>query len=289
MKLIGVETEADAFYRKRSPGNVSSPRLRWSWLGQAGFLIELEGKRILIDPYLSDSLFRKYRNTGFAHKRMMPPPVEPDALGELDLVCSTHAHTDHLDPDTLGPLFRTCVVDSAWFLCPQAVHAKARERGVPENSICTANAGDHFEVAGIGIDVLPSAHETLDVDDAGKHLYLGYLLSVGGVRIFHSGDCIPYAGLPERLSSLAPDVVLFPVNGRDESRRVRGIPGNFTIMEAAELYRASGASLLIPHHFGMFDFNSVSPEDIRDGFSLSGLVEGEDYLLPETGKVYNLT
>ena len=30
------------------------------WLGQSGFLLQWKGNRILIDPYLSDSLTKKY-------------------------------------------------------------------------------------------------------------------------------------------------------------------------------------------------------------------------------------
>ena len=40
------------------------------WLGQSGFLLQWKGKRILIDPYLSDSLTKKYLLTDKPHTRM---------------------------------------------------------------------------------------------------------------------------------------------------------------------------------------------------------------------------
>ncbi len=51
------------------------PGIRLFWLGQAGFVLEAHEKRIVIDPYLSDSLAEKYKGTPRPHIRMMPPPV----------------------------------------------------------------------------------------------------------------------------------------------------------------------------------------------------------------------
>ena len=76
--------------------------LRFYWLGQAGFLIAGSGRRILIDPYLSDSLAEKYRGRTFTHERMMPAPIEVWELGPIDLVLITHQHTDHMDLGDAG-------------------------------------------------------------------------------------------------------------------------------------------------------------------------------------------
>src|SRR5690349_17867392 len=72
------------------------------WLGQAGFVVDAHGRRIVIDPYLSDTLEAKYRNTPHSHARMMAAPVTADQLGAVDLVLCTHQHTDHLDGATLS-------------------------------------------------------------------------------------------------------------------------------------------------------------------------------------------
>jgi L-ascorbate metabolism protein UlaG (beta-lactamase superfamily) len=74
------------------------------WLGQAGFLVAWRGRHLLLDPYLSDSLTRKYADTDKPHERMTELVVEPERLSLVDVVTSSHAHTDHLDPDTLRAL-----------------------------------------------------------------------------------------------------------------------------------------------------------------------------------------
>lgn len=51
-----------------------------AWLGQAGFLIRLFGRTIVVGPYLSDGLTKKYRGKAFPHVRTMPAPIAPAAL-----------------------------------------------------------------------------------------------------------------------------------------------------------------------------------------------------------------
>lgn len=47
------------------------------WPGQAGFWVDTGAHRLLVDPYLSDGLARKYAGKRFDHRRMMPAPVTP--------------------------------------------------------------------------------------------------------------------------------------------------------------------------------------------------------------------
>ena len=53
-----------------------------------------------------------------------------------------------------------------------------------------------------------AAHETLERDDGGRHRFLGYGMGFGNVRIFHSGDTIPFDGQDEEIKAFAPDLAL---------------------------------------------------------------------------------
>lgn len=246
------------------------------WLGQAGFVIDAGCYRMLIDPYLSDSLARKYRGSAFPHTRMMAPPIVPGDLTRLDLVLCTHRHTDHMDPDTLQALATR--FPALRFVVPAASIDEARRRcGVDDARLVCVDAGDRVKVLpGVTVQPLPSAHETLQPDAEGRHEWLGYVLDIGGLRLYHSGDCIPYPGLLEGVAALAPHAALLPVNGRDHGRSSNGVPGNFTLDEAVALCRNAGMSTMVAHHYGMFDFNTVAPEIIdaradaeeREGFTL---------------------
>src|SRR5439155_813953 len=71
------------------------------WLGQSGFLVKLDDRYLLLDPYLSDSLTEKYEGTPTPHVRMTRRVVDPARLAFVDVVTASHGHTDHLDPLTL--------------------------------------------------------------------------------------------------------------------------------------------------------------------------------------------
>lgn len=234
------------------------------WLGQAGFVIDFEGHRILVDPYLSDSLARKYKGTRYTHVRIMASPIAPEQVPKIDLVLCTHRHTDHMDPDTLQVL--AAAFPALRFVVPAAsVDEAGRRCGVGIERLIAARAGEPIEaLPGLRVTPLPSAHESLTVDAQGQHEWLGYVIDLPGVRLYHSGDCVPYDGLAQALRRLAPDLALLPVNGRDLARSGNGVPGNFTLDEAVALCREAGIPSMVAHHYGLFDFNTVPPAEIDD-------------------------
>lgn len=240
------------------------------WLGQAGFWIDTGMYRLLIDPYLSNSLAEKYAGSRHPHIRLMAPPVEIGHLPRPDLVLITHAHSDHMDAGTLGPLHAR--FPDVPFIVPASRADLARKRTGPDVRLIEVDARSVVSpLPGLRITVFAAAHEHLEQDDVGRHLFLGYGITTGHVRIYHSGDCIPYAGLQEAVSEFAPQIALLPVNGRDARRLADGIPGNFTLGEAIELARGANIPYLVAHHFGMFASNTIDPEEIdRVAVSLQG-------------------
>lgn len=238
--------------------------VRLWWLGQAGFVIEGGGRRVVVDPYLSDSLAEKYRGKRFAHHRMMPPPVAPDEIAHVDLVLATHAHTDHLDPGTLPALMTRN--PSARLAAPLAERDKALGRaGIGADRLLPVDAGDVLEpVPGLTLGVTRAAHEDLRRDAAGRHVFLGMALTIGGACIFHSGDTVPYAGQESEVRALNADLALFPVNGRDTERIKNGVPGNMHLQEAVSLAENAGIPAMIAHHFDMFEFNTIPRQKIEE-------------------------
>jgi L-ascorbate metabolism protein UlaG (beta-lactamase superfamily) len=232
------------------------------WLGQAGFAVRAGSHTFLIDPYLSDSLAQKYRGQPFPHQRMMPIPVDPAALKGIDWVFSTHRHTDHMDPATIRSLAAN---SGCRFFVPCAVLNQAvADQGLDIAKTTCVNAGQSLTLdTAISLNPIPAAHEQLVVNSSGEHHFLGYIFRLGNIHIYHSGDCVPYDGLEEHLRNLKPDVALLPVNGRDDYRLSQNIPGNFHFEEALQLCLDCGIPYMIPHHFGMFDFNTIDPLDLR--------------------------
>ena len=254
-----------------------------SWLGQAGFLIRWGEWRLVIDPYLSDSLAEKYRGTRFPHVRMVPPPINPERLAPVDIVLCTHAHSDHMDPGTLPQV--AAANPQCRFVVPRAERAIAIARGVPAERLIAVNAGDRVQLApDLALRALPAAHEELHTNAQGDHRFLGYVLYLGSTTIYHSGDCVPSAGLDEELAACGVDVALLPVNGRDPQRTAHGILGNFTFDEATALCIRCRISAMIACHFGMFDFNTVDEPWLDE--QIARTASSLPCLRPQLGRVY---
>jgi L-ascorbate metabolism protein UlaG (beta-lactamase superfamily) len=227
------------------------------WLGQSGYLIQWQGHHLLMDPYLSDTLSQKYASTDKPHVRMTERVIAPEKLDFIEVVTSSHNHTDHLDGGTLPPLLQAN--PALMIIVPAAnLHFAADRLKVrPERLTPIYADSDPVKVGPFTFHAVPSAHESLEPDENGDHKFIGYVIEVGGKTIYHSGDCCIYDGLVERLKQWRIDLAILPINGRDSAR---GVAGNFTAEEAAELGKLIGAGLVIPCHYEMFEFNTVSPK-----------------------------
>jgi L-ascorbate metabolism protein UlaG (beta-lactamase superfamily) len=228
------------------------------WLGQSGFLLQAQGRHLLFDPYLSDALTKKYALTDKPHVRMTERVVGPERLGMVEVVTSSHMHTDHLDAETLGPLLRAN--ERIELIIPEANRELVAERlGELPRRPRGLDAGESAVAAGFTVHAVPAAHELVERDSRGRHPYLGYVVEWAGGTVYHSGDTLRYEGMAEILRRWTIDVALLPINGRAPERRVAG---NLSGREAAQLAHDIGARCVIPCHFDMFEFNTATP----DGF-----------------------
>lgn len=233
-----------------------------AWLGQAGFVLKQADFCCLIDPYLSDALASKYAGTDFPHVRLMPPPVEAQAIRNVGLVLCSHRHSDHMDPDSL-PIIAVNN-PSCRFVIPKAELNSALAIGLEASRLILVNSGDTLNISeSLSVHVVPAAHESVRTNSLGELHYLGFVLRTGPFVFYHSGDSVVYDGLADRLRSEKVDVALLPVNGRRPELSSRGILGNMTFDEAVELCAAASIPLLIPHHFGLFAFNTVDPTTLQ--------------------------
>ena len=246
----------DAFLDDVIGNRLDGEALHIWWLGQSGYLLQWAGQHLLLDPYLSDSLTRKYADTDKPHVRMTARVVAPEQLDFIDVVTSSHNHTDHLDADTLKPL-RDANEDLK-LVIPEANRAFVAERlGIQPDEAIGVDDGTHVIVRDFGFSGVAAAHESLDRDESGRHRYLGYVVQLGPWTVYHSGDTVRYEGMVERLRKWSIDVALLPINGSAPERHV---PGNLSGPEAAGLAKEIGARVVIPCHYDMFAFNTASPD-----------------------------
>jgi L-ascorbate 6-phosphate lactonase len=225
-----------------------------TWLGQAGFLIELPAPRILVDPFLSEYPARLY-----------PPPREESLSTGIDWLLVTHEHLDHLDLEFLPVLVEGSphvgvVLPAPLVPLLDGIVAPDRIHGVAP--------GDSVELGnGVVVDVLPAFHGVEVADaysdgaDRGGVRFVGYVIRTPAGAIYHSGDSIVTDELLASVQGARIDVALLPINGRDYFRESEGLVGNMNIAEAVRVAAAGGAHTLVPMHWDLFRGNTASPGD----------------------------
>lgn len=249
------------------------------WLGQSGYLLQWNGKRILIDPYLSDSLTKKYLTTDKPHTRISELVIQPELLTNISIVTSSHNHTDHLDAETLIPILKNN--PGIKFIIPEANRSFVAERvqcdidfpiGLNDKQSVTI---EDFTFHGI-----PAKHNEIDRDENGNCKYMGYVIKFGNYAIYHSGDTLWFDEMVDLVKPFNVDVALLPINGNKPERKVAG---NLDGKEAAELGKAINAGCVIPCHYDLFSFNTA---DVNE-FIKEAEVIGQPYLVLRGGERFS--
>lgn len=241
-----------------SASDPNSEALDIWWLGQSGFLIQSGGVRVLFDPYLSDSLTEKYKDTDKPHVRMTELCVKPEGLTGIDWITVSHVHTDHLDGATLRALAKSN--PKARLVLPGPIREEAERRleGIPLELIELVQ-GETLKEWGIEFFGVSAAHNEIELDAKGRCHCIGFGVRLNGFTVYHSGDTLWHESLVSELFELGKiDLMFLPINGNVPERRVAG---NLNGTEAAALARAVGGRLVVPCHFEMFEFNTVSPAE----------------------------
>ncbi len=172
------------------------------WLGHDTILLHAGGKVIYFDPF---------RLAG--------------ALPPADIILVSHEHYDHCSPEDIKKIqTETTVIVTE----PQAAK---KVRG----KIKVLKPGENCEVAGIHIEAVPSYNTNKKFHPKGNS-WLGFIVDVEGVRIYHAGDT---DFIPE-MKDIKADIALLPVSGTYV----------MTAEEAAEAASVIGPKVAIPMHFG---------------------------------------
>lgn len=201
--------------------------MKVTWLGQAGLLLETEGKKIIVDPYLSDSVEK------VNPKNYRRVPVDRSFLEiKPDIIVLTHDHLDHTDPETLEHYLGE---DSSLVLiAPYNAWQSARKFGGNNNYVCL-NRHSRFTVDGIEFYAVKAEHSDL--------MAVGVVINAEGKNYYVTGDTLYnddiFGDLPDDI-----EAVFLPVNG---------VGNNMNAYDAQKFAERTGAKKAVPMHFGLFD------------------------------------
>lgn len=238
----------------RLPNN-SNLMLKIIWLTQGGFLFENRGYRIVVDPYMSDSLAAK------GVTRLAPFPLSLEDL-RPDAVLCTHDHLDHLDPETITWIAGT--YPSCVFTGPERAFQHLDRLGVSRSPL--PEPGHPLQLG--PFEILPVFARHSDPTA------VGFVIRADGRKIYLSGD----TEYDERLFSpwtAESDLLLICINGR---------LGNMTWEQALESALRLKPKTALPMHYGLFAENTADPEPFVSGCRAAGISSftmkpGEEFAL----------
>ena len=210
------------------------------FLGQSGYVLKTEKTKIIIDPYLSDSV-----NRVAGRPRALPIPIKPQDIN-CDAVICTHNHLDHLDPDTI-----TEIHNNQFFITTNEGKVELAKLG--KSNSTALNVGESITVGDFEITAVFADHTVES---------FGLIIEVENKKLYFSGDTL-YNEKLFAISEYKPDVTFICINGR---------LGNMNVDEALVTAKKIGAKTNIPNHYDMFESNSENPllfsENISGGMVL---------------------
>jgi L-ascorbate metabolism protein UlaG (beta-lactamase superfamily) len=223
-------------------------------LGQAGFALRCGRDLLLIDPFLSHR-----------PERLLEPVVDPRQLSGVTAVLATHEHDDHLDLLTWAVLAQAS--PSARFVVPEPLLPIVTGAGVSGARTTGAWLGASISLGNARATPVPARH-AVRIEDGyslgdrrhGTPRFVGYVVELGGVRLYHAGDSLAHPVIVESVRALRPDIALLPINGRSPECERRGIVGNMSPDEAARLARDVGVAVAVPMHFDTIRGNLGRPD-----------------------------
>lgn len=222
-------------------------------MGQSGFLLQTRSTLVCTDLYLSDHPMRTKRSI-----------VHAGELTGVDVLFGSHDHPDHIDRAAWTELL--AANPNAAVVVPKSLEDEIRTAfALPQERVYGLSDVQRLRIGACTFTGIASAHELLERDARGEYLCMGAVIKLEGFRVYQPGDTCIYEGLAAKLRALGPlDAMLLPINGRDAERYHKGILGNMTYQEAADLGAMLQPGLLIPAHYDLFQGNLEDPGKFTD-------------------------
>ena len=215
----------------------ASERTTLRWLGMAGFLLNVHGTTLMLDPVLRE----------FDMPLLIEPPISGEAVPHLDAVLVTHSDNDHFSVPTCMSL-RDAADE---FHSTQYVGSLMTDHALPAHG---HDIGDEFTVGSATVLLTPADHAWQNArPKPGQRIFkdedcCGFWISTPDGTIWAPGDSrlIP----SHHLTMPAPDVLLFDFSDSE---------WHFGFEDAIRMANAYPQTDLVLHHWGSVDAPDFSP------------------------------
>lgn len=201
--------------------------MKITFLGQAGLYFENKNIKILIDPYLSNSV------QSINPKNYRRQPIDESFFNiKPDVIVITHNHLDHFDTQTLKHFIN--IDTNTTILSPFSVYNEIRKIG-GQNNYVLFNAHTEVTLSNVIFSAVKAEHSDPSA--------IGFVIDDGKNKYYITGDTLYnrniFTDIPNNIHA-----VFLPING---------VGNNMNAMDAKRFCEKIKPKFAIPIHFGMFD------------------------------------
>lgn len=240
------QPDFDIPYVKINPKDLEqkTKHARFTWFGHSTFLLEMDGKNIMIDPMLSavpspvQGIGRKRYSKGL--------PLTIAELPALDAVLITHDHYDHLDYLSIKALKDKVKM----FYVPLGVSAHLMAWGISMDKIQELNWYEQVSLGEIELTLTPTHHYSgRSLTDRFQSLWGGWIIKGQYDNIYLSGD----GGYGPHFREIGAKYGPFDFAMIECGQYSRYWRQNHLFPEqSAQVAEEVGAKLVMPIHWGAF-------------------------------------
>ncbi len=212
------------------------------WFGHCALMIELDGKRILMDP-----VFGNAGPLPMIARRYDVSPLKKEDLPHLDIVIITHDHYDHLEKATIQYLADKDIA----FIVPLGVGARLQGWGVDREKITELGWNEQKKIGSVTITACPAIHYSgRSNNDRNRTLWASWVIKGTDKNLFVSGDMGYGSHLKEIGKEYGPfDMAFVEIDGWNKGWPLTHLFPN----EVIALCKDVDTRLLFPTHWATFD------------------------------------
>jgi len=164
--------------RKSNPDSL----IHVTWFGHSAVLLEIEGRRILLDPMFGPAA----SPVSFFGKRFdYQEPIDFDQFVNIDAVVISHDHYDHLDYGSIQKL----IPNVGHFYVPLGLGTHLERWGVVSAKITELDWWESASAAGITYTATPQRHFSgRGITDRNSTLWASWVVEGASHKVYFSGD-----------------------------------------------------------------------------------------------------
>ncbi|RFU60895.1 MBL fold metallo-hydrolase [Peribacillus glennii] len=221
-----------------------------TWIGHSTFLIQIGGLNIITDPVWAGRMGMQ--------KRLTPPGIPIQELPEIDIVCISHGHYDHLHFPTIKKLQGNPV-----FYVPEGLGTLFKRKGF--NNVAEAGWWQSFDHKGINFSFVPAQHWTRrSLRDTNTSHWGGWVIEdeQGGESVYFVGDTGYFRGFKDISEKFCPQYVLMPIGAYEPEWFMK--VSHINPEDAIKAFLELKGKFFIPMHYGAYRLaDDTGPEALE--------------------------